>query len=113
MLAGLGGAVSAILWGLVLLSVLVFVHEGGHFLAARVLGIRVREFFLGMPCRFRLAWESRRYGTVYGATPLLLGGYTMVCGMDGASSPHLAGALASVAAHGRATVDQVDRKSVV
>lgn len=107
MLAGLGGAVSAILWGLVLLSVLVFVHEGGHFLAARALGIRVREFFLGMPCRFRLAWESRRYGTVCGATPLLLGGYTMVCGMDGASSPHLARALASVAAHGRATVDQV------
>lgn len=107
MLAGLGGAVSAILWGLVLLSVLVFVHEGGHFLAARVLGIRVKEFFLGMPCRFRVAWESKRYGTTYGATPLLLGGYTMVCGMEGETSPHLAAVLASVARHGRVTVDEV------
>ena len=94
MLAGLGGAVSASIWGLLLLSVLVFVHEGGHFLAARILGIRVKEFFLGMPCRFRLAKASRRYGTVYGVTPILLGGYTMVCGMAGEESPYLAQALA-------------------
>lgn len=107
MLAGLGGALSALIWGLLLLSVLVFVHEGGHFLAARILGIRVKEFFLGMPCRFRLAKASKRYGTVYGVTPILLGGYTMVCGMEGEESPHLAQALACVMKHGRVSVAQV------
>lgn len=110
MLAGLGGAASAIIWGLLLLSVLVFVHEGGHFLAARILGIRVKEFFLGMPCRFRLAKASKRYGTVYGVTPILLGGYTMVCGMEGEESPYLAQALACVMKHGRVSVAQVARE---
>lgn len=107
MLAGLGGAVSAIVWGLILLSVLVFIHEGGHFLAARALGIRVKEFFLGMPCRLRLAHESRRYGTLYGVTPLLLGGYTMVCGMEGGQSPHLAAVLAELQSKGRAGADEL------
>lgn len=34
---------------LVILSVLVFVHEFGHFLAARKLGMRVYEFAIGFP----------------------------------------------------------------
>ena len=29
------GFLSAVFWGVLLLSVLVFVHEGGHYLAAR------------------------------------------------------------------------------
>ncbi len=37
---------SSVFWGLLMLSVLVFLHEGGHFLAARACGVRVTEFFL-------------------------------------------------------------------
>ena len=44
------GFLSAVFWGVLLLSVLVFVHEGGHYLAARAFGVRVTEFFLGLPC---------------------------------------------------------------
>ena len=40
--------VSAVFWGILVLSVLVFVHEGGHYLAARAFHVRVTEFFLGM-----------------------------------------------------------------
>ena len=43
------GVVSAVFWGVVVLSLLVFLHEGGHFLAARACGMRVTEFYLGMP----------------------------------------------------------------
>ena len=43
---------SSVFWGLLMLSVLVFLHEGGHFLAARACGVRVTEFYLGLPCRF-------------------------------------------------------------
>lgn len=101
---GFMGALGAIFWGLILLSVLVFIHEGGHFLAARALGIRVTEFFLGLPFRWRLSHTSKRYGTAYGVTPLLLGGYTMVCGMDSQVTDRLAPALALVQERGRVSV---------
>ena len=64
---------SSVFWGLLMLSVLVFLHEGGHFLAARACGVRVTEFFLGLPCRFDIHYTSRRIGTKFGVTPLLLG----------------------------------------
>jgi len=33
----------------ILLSILIFVHEFGHFLAARRVGIAVEEFAFGLP----------------------------------------------------------------
>ncbi|HSL93228.1 MAG TPA: site-2 protease family protein, partial [Bacillota bacterium] len=38
----------SILLAVVVIGVLIFVHELGHFLAARAAGIRVHEFALGM-----------------------------------------------------------------
>ena len=76
--------VSPVFWGLVVLSLLVFVHEAGHYLAARAFGVRVTEFFLGMPFRYKLSYKSASHGTEIGVTPLLLGGYTRICGMEGA-----------------------------
>ena len=72
------GAFSAVFWGVVLLSSLVFVHEAGHYLAARAFGMRVTEFFLGMPCRWRLSHKSKDHGTEVGVTPILLGGYNRI-----------------------------------
>ena len=86
---------SSIFWGLVVLSVLVGIHEGGHFLASRACGVRVTEFFLGLPCRFNLHHVSRRIGTKFGVTPILLGGYAMVCGMDPEDNTHAASVLGS------------------
>ena len=34
---------------LIILSILVLVHEGGHFLAAKKAGIKVEEFGFGYP----------------------------------------------------------------
>ena len=48
---------SPVFWGLVVLSLLVFVHEAGHYLAARAFGVRVTEFFLGMPFRYKLSYK--------------------------------------------------------
>ena len=56
--------VSTVAIGLLVLSVLVMVHELGHMLAAWSCGVRVTEFFLGMPSRLRLSHRSRKYGTV-------------------------------------------------
>ena len=38
-----------ILYATIVLGFLVFIHEGGHYLAARAFGVRVTEFMLGLP----------------------------------------------------------------
>ena len=95
---------SSVFWGLLMLSVLVFLHEGGHFLAARACGVRVTEFFLGLPCRFDIHYTSRRIGTKFGVTPLLLGGYAAICGMDPTDVSCADRVLAAIYRHGRVTV---------
>lgn len=70
------GALTAIFWGVILLSSLVFVHEAGHYLAARAFGMRVTEFFLGMPCRWRISHKSADHGTEVGVTPSCSAGTT-------------------------------------
>lgn len=102
--------IKPVFWGLVTLSVLVFVHEGGHFLAARACGVRVTEFFLGLPCRYNLHHVSRRIGTKFGITPLLLGGYAAICGMDPTDVDCAPEFLAAVHRHGRVSVDTLARE---
>ena len=96
-----------VFWGVVTFSVLVFVHEGGHFLAARACGVRVSEFFLGMPCSRNLHHVSKRIGTKFGITPILVGGYARICGMEPARSGCAAAVLGAVHRRGVATVAEL------
>lgn len=75
----------------VVLSILVFLHEGGHFLAARAFGVRVSEFMIGLPGpSISRVWK----GTRYGITMVPLGGYVRIAGMEpGPEDPLLARAL--------------------
>lgn len=101
------GFIGPVFWGLLMLSVLVFLHEGGHFLAARACGVRVTEFFLGLPCSVNLHHRSRKIGTKFGVTPLLLGGYAAICGMDPTDVPCAPQVLAAIYAHGRISVEEL------
>ena len=76
-----------ILIATLVLGFLVFIHEGGHFLAARAFGVRVSEFMIGLPGpSIGITWK----GTRFGVTAVPLGGYAAVCGMGtGTPSPHL------------------------
>jgi len=60
------------------LMILVFIHELGHFLAAKLFGMRVERFSIGFPPR---VWGFQKGDTDYciGATPL--GGYVKITGM--------------------------------
>ena len=107
------GIVGPIFWGLITFSFLVFVHEGGHFLAARACGVRVTEFFLGMPCRFNLHHVSRRIGTKFGITPVLIGGYAAICGMDPSHVACAPAVLSYVHRKGRAAVADIARDLAV
>ncbi|MDR1656804.1 MAG: RIP metalloprotease RseP [Deltaproteobacteria bacterium] len=56
---------------LVLLLILIFVHELGHFLAAKLLGVRVERFSLGFPPKL---WSKKIGQTEYRICWLPLGG---------------------------------------
>lgn len=84
---------------------LVFIHEAGHFLAARAFGVRVTELMLGLPGP---GVGFTRGGTRYGVTVVLLGGYARVCGMEaGEMSPHLKEVLAALYRRGTATMEDI------
>ena len=95
------GFVSSVFWGVIVLSVLVFIHEAGHYLAARAFGVRVTEFMLGLPCRYNFSFKSRKVGTRFGVTPLLLGGYNRISGMEPIDEDVAAKVLHCVQRHGR------------
>ncbi len=92
-----------------ILSVLVFVHEGGHYLVARACGVRVSEFMLGLPGpSIGFKW----HGTRFGVTAIPLGGYARICGMTpGEESPHLASLLRVV--YEKGTIDMEDAAAEV
>ncbi|MBV8655441.1 MAG: site-2 protease family protein [Candidatus Eremiobacteraeota bacterium] len=62
-----------------MLSVLVVLHELGHFAVARRNGVKVNEFAVGMGPKL-LGWTSPRSGTLYSLRALPIGGY---CAMEG------------------------------
>lgn len=70
---------------LLTLSILVVLHEFGHFLVARRNGVRVTDFALGFGPTI-LKWTSPRSGTVYRWNVLPLGGYCQMKGEDGKST---------------------------
>lgn len=64
---------------LLILSVLVLIHELGHFLVAKKLGIKVEEFGFGFPPR---ALSIKRGETVYSINFLPIGGFVKLYGED-------------------------------
>jgi regulator of sigma E protease len=64
---------------LVMLSILVVLHELGHFVLARRNGVRVNEFSVGFGPRLA-EWTSPRSGTRYALRIFPIGGY---CAMEG------------------------------
>ncbi|TKX68367.1 RIP metalloprotease, partial [Halorubrum sp. GN11_10-6_MGM] len=66
------------LWVLLALTILVFVHELGHFLTAKYFDMRVERFSIGFPpTLFGRTYGDTEYAV--GATPL--GGYVKISGM--------------------------------
>ena len=64
---------------LVMLSILIVLHELGHFVLARRNGVRVNEFAVGFGPKL-FAWTSPRTGTQYSLRALPIGGF---CAMEG------------------------------
>jgi regulator of sigma E protease len=60
------------------LLLLIFLHELGHFTAARAVGIRPRKFYIGFPPALA---KVTRNGVEYGIGTIPLGGYVRIPGM--------------------------------
>jgi regulator of sigma E protease len=68
-----------IIYAAVLLGILIFVHEFGHFLFAKLLGVKVLKFSLG----FGPKLLGRKYGdTEYLISAVPLGGYVKMLGQS-------------------------------
>ncbi|MEK7129507.1 MAG: site-2 protease family protein [Patescibacteria group bacterium] len=62
-----------------ILTILIFVHELGHFTVARAIGVAVEEFGFGLPPRI---WGKKIGGTVYSVNALPIGGFVKLAGED-------------------------------
>ena len=64
------------------ISLLVLIHEGGHFLFAKLFGIRVEKFYLFFDPWFHIfEFKPKKSDTAYGVGWLPLGGYCKIAGM--------------------------------
>ena len=80
----IGGFLSTVLPFVVVLGIVVFVHEFGHYIVARWCGIRSEVFSIGFG---PVIWSRRdRRGTLWQVAALPLGGYVKFLGDSDGSS---------------------------
>ncbi|HLD27291.1 MAG TPA: site-2 protease family protein [Patescibacteria group bacterium] len=65
---------------IVILGILVFVHEFGHFITAKKSGMKVEEFGLGFPPKL---WGFKKGGTFYSLNLIPIGGFVKIKGENG------------------------------
>ena len=76
------GIMSAIILAILLFSFLIFIHEFGHFIAAKLSGVQVNEFAIFMgPILLKKQWGE----TLYTLRLIPLGGFCAMEGEDGGS----------------------------
>ena len=66
-------------WTIAGIAALIMLHEFGHFIVAKALGMRVERFMLFFP---PIVWKVRRGETEYGIGAIPLGGYVKISGMS-------------------------------
>src|ERR1051325_9800380 len=79
-----GGLVGYVVPFLFVLTIVVFFHELGHFMMARLCGIKVLVFSIGFGPE--IAGFNDRYGTRWKISAIPLGGYVKFFGDDNAAS---------------------------
>ncbi len=73
--------ISILVAGFFTISLIIVIHELGHYLAARAVGIHVHRFSLGMgPILVR--WNA--FDTEWAVSLLPFGGYVKISGMEAA-----------------------------
>ncbi len=77
-----------ILIAILVFGVMIFLHESGHYIAARLCKVKVLEFAVGMGPKL-FSRTSKKTGIVYSLRALPIGGFTAMQGEDGEDDdPH-------------------------
>ena len=71
--------ITGIIAVIIFLSILILVHELGHFLTAKKFGLLVEEFGLGLPPRI---WGKKIGETIYSVNALPFGGFVKIYGEE-------------------------------
>ena len=79
----MGNTVSTIVISVLVFGALIFIHELGHFLAAKWAGIRVNEFSLGMG---PVIFQRQKGETAYSLRAFPVGGFVSMEGEDDGSN---------------------------
>ena len=79
MISNIWHTVYPILIAILFFEIIIIIHEGGHFIAARLMKIRVNEFSIGMGPKI---FKFTKGDTTYSLRWILFGGY---CAMEGES----------------------------
>ena len=66
---------------ILIFGVLIFIHELGHFVTARLCGVSIKEFAIGMGPTL-VSWNSKKYETRYAIRLLPIGGFVSMVGED-------------------------------
>jgi len=72
---------TTILIALLVFGTLILVHEGGHYVTARLFGVKINEFAIGMGPRL-LSRKSKKTGIAYSLCAFPIGGYVAMAGED-------------------------------
>ena len=75
------GVLAGVGWIVIIVSLvaMLFMHELGHYLTARLCGMKVSEFFIGFGPK---VWSFRRGETTYGIKAVWAGAYVRILGMN-------------------------------
>lgn len=78
--------VATVILFILILTLLVLIHEAGHFFVAKLFGIKVEEFGFGFPPR---VWGKKIGETLYSVNALPIGGFVKLYGEDEAGAGRL------------------------
>ena len=74
--------VVTILLSVLVFGFLIFVHEFGHYITARIFKVTILEFSIGMGPRL-ITWKSKKTGIQYSIAAIPFGGFVSMAGEDG------------------------------
>lgn len=76
--------VTTVIVSILTFGFLIFIHEFGHYIFARIFGVKIMEFSIGMGPKL-LWYDSKKTGIRYSLAMFPIGGYVAMAGEDGES----------------------------
>ena len=71
--------IATIIWAIIIFSLIIFIHEFGHFITAKLCKVQVNEFAIGMGPKL---WKKQKGETLYSVRAFPIGGFCQMEGED-------------------------------